>query len=271
MRRPVLSLLTLVFFAGGCPLPEMGGEGQQCFDPPDQCNVGLVCVGKTCVKPECTRDQDCPAGEFCNMEIFECEEDPDRPSGPGEPCPFGAQVHPDANECEVGMDCYGYQVDGSAGHCPSGDPYECWWIWFNPVCISNNCSGSYCTPPCEPGEVCPPELHRVYIGANQECHCIPQYNDCHPIEQSGCPGGRRCIPWFTGRLTKCVPIGTVPPGGACDLDTKLCQSGYWCIGNQETGYFCTELCDLENPVCPPTKYCETAGTYEKWGYCEDSM
>jgi len=246
----------LAFLPTGCPLPELGGEGKDGFEPPDQCNGGLTCIEGICIRPGCTRTQDCPDGQYCNHEFFECldgcdhsdqcppsefcdlidnecKRDPDALGQLGEPCYFVTDfgtTHPQANNCEANLMCIGYTNEGSLGYCDHA-PEECWMVRevYNPDCVDGACGGSFCCALCSSGN-CPGGYEPLELGSG-ECVCLPlpASANCSPVVQNNCPQDLKCVT-SEGPDTRCIPIGYVAPGQPCDwFDDLLCQAGYMCL------------------------------------------
>jgi hypothetical protein len=260
----------IALLLSGCPLPELGGKGQECFDnPQDPCNPGLACrpFDDICIEPECTLHTDCSPDEHCDFNLLECK--PGTATGcEGDwDCPSGFHCQMDINECRP--DEGGCENDGD---CPLGfycelSVNECWEEGGGPDgSVGHPCplNGVHMDAP-----ACKSHLECIWISWGQcysgnpdECWLVPPTLNTVCMENS-CQGswcaeecsGDSCsygfVPiWVDDTHCYCAPV---PPSNNCDP-----------MNNQECG---AERC-LPLPYDSNYTYCVPVGGVPPGGTCD---
>ncbi len=120
--------------------------------------------------------------------------------------------------------------------------------------------GSACSERCYSNNECNSDYCNTITG-----HCEINYTDCNddPVYNSGCGVEKTCWDDGDGLGTYCYPNGTKTSGQACEYADD-CISGYGCIGNDTTGYFCREYC-YDSSDCLTGSCNSLSG--EDYGYC----
>jgi hypothetical protein len=190
------------------------------------------------------------------------------------------------SQCPIGFRCKDHGTDSVCmpefNHCtqsgnniPFGD-----YCWGNETCSTGYCFTSgkgqydaFCTSFCDQGLSCP---------QNSECAfgaiCIPP--ECDPVQDIGCPIGRRCL-WYnkqasgpgvdsvTGRCVKENDGGN--QGDACGASLPGCQPDLTCVLVEWMGTTqCVPDCRFPSGLgCDSSSSClsnEQSGHPER-GYC----
>ncbi|MBN2497134.1 MAG: hypothetical protein JXR96_21255, partial [Deltaproteobacteria bacterium] len=173
---------------------------------------------------------------------------------PGDPCPFNG-THADADYCQAGMACLGYDRDVVNTPCDSDDdctevipPVE------NPECADDSlCGGSFCAPPCDENGQCDDGF--VPDDVSGDCYCIPVMTG-DAVAGDPCPFGDINV-----SADYCVAglscIGMEPSDQIlCPTDVSECIGddiySTWnpeCIGGECGMSFCAAPCNETEPYC----------------------
>ena len=140
----------------------------------------------------------------------------------GDPCTHGV----DADDCDAGLVCVTGTGEGGPGICRE-------------IC---GCGPAY--PTCQSGGTVCVTLEVGFAV------CMPS---CDPLAQD-CGDGQSCIANPGG--FSCVPaVGDLPVGYGCSTLAD-CAAGLSCLQEEgATGFTCHQLCDTQNPECPPGQIC----------------
>jgi len=209
------------------------GEGGNC--PPTCDNsalvcskLGMICSGRKCVYPICTRDAQCP-GQFCmNGQCVppkECTTSSENCACFENVCLNEITLCPN---CPNGYECYEGSFCASIGikcltkyHCPEHMQCE------NGFCKTFQCQTNKC---CSFGRRCASNGH-ISI-------CVPEIPPQKPpvcTKSSSCPLGTKCNTTcvFINPPVKPCPDGSYNYEGECSepCKKKECKQGFKCIDN----------------------------------------
>ena len=217
---------------GGCedPPPACGDDvcdpdGESCLNCPADCGVCCgdgACTaehGETCAT--CLADCRCPAGERCDLDVFECV--------PGCIADCTGRVCGD-NGCGGSCGaCGGGEICGLDGQC-APPPAEC----GDDVCAAGD--GETCANcPADCGACCGDAACDPAVGEN----CATCLVDC------GCPAGEQCNVETRACVEQCVPAcgGRECGDDGCGGECGRCGAGLQCNGAGRCGEICEPQCD----------------------------
>lgn len=89
--------------------------------------------------------------------------------------------------------------------------------------------------------------------------------NCQVLPQSGCPMGQRCNS-KDGMTTLCQPVGTVPRGQRCNLQSDDCEAGKTCADEGGGIGQCRPFCNGDAD-CGPLSYCDDSLPGGKYKLC----
>ena len=259
--------------------PTDGGPSADAFTPPTNCGLagqpccvgracygGGYCVGSTCAAPtardpgECTRPDDCPAGQACGG-LFTCGGGAD-----GGVTDAGAVL---TRGCFLCGTPPGASAFGAA--CTN-----------NSTCATGLCSGGRCTVACAVGAA--GDATCAARGASYRClnlffsavsmGPITTLGVCAPTcaRESDCAADSACVPrlnYFADRMDfACVaPSATLTgrPGDACNPSGVTTCRNILCVGLTASTGYCTAPCSADAdcpasaPVCDAISFSRPGG------------
>ncbi|MBN2495266.1 MAG: hypothetical protein JXR96_11785 [Deltaproteobacteria bacterium] len=153
---------------------------EDCLDalPPAEnpdCAYDGLCGASFC-SPPCDENDQCEPGFYPALVGDQCYCIPETTgsSGAGDPCPFNG-THMDADYCESGLACLGYDRDAVNTRCDSDD--DCLEVLppaENPECAPDMlCGASFCSARCDENGECEPGFYPALVDGDG-CRCIPE-------------------------------------------------------------------------------------------------
>ncbi len=222
-------------------------EGYFGIQSPTDCVDGYC--GTSFCSPLCDENEECE-GDFgpidvsgtCYCAPFEFGD-----SAAGDPCPFGADINPDADLCQKGLSCLGIAPDDESDECESAADCDAGAYPGGVVCVDGHCGTSFCSPQCDDEAEC--EEGFAPISVNDACLCQPTLTG-DGMPGDACPFGvsNDDADYCDGALN-CFGINadeTVP----CDDDSDCANPPYagnaTCVEGWCGTSFCSPKCDQDN-------------------------
>ena len=195
-----MSVLLLLLTA--CDGGEAAGGGE-CVDN-GECEQGYACIDETCQPADCLDSSGCSIGYYCNTDTYACESG----CGTDDDCYAGEECNVEANECEASdcrnatLDCsVGQLCDTTTGACYDDPAFDhcaqtCDFLSLNTGCgIGSTCYpviGDTCSldADCEQGWSCG---NFAAYGLGKVCHVDYCYGQCSALDETSCPAGFQCV------------------------------------------------------------------------------
>jgi len=216
---------------------------------PNVCVPGEICDLGTCqCKPDvqCTSNEDCPQGYYCDLVVNECKEVVCTPQCEGKCCGSDGCGSTCSNGCPGGYFC----DQGTClctSYCTSSS--DCGYM---ECCMDGTCYPAACgNMICGFDPVCEFSCGTCPVGST----CNYTSGQCIP-DQPGdlCPAGQGCVMLEDGGRTGClIPPSTVPAGNpTCSPDVQ-CNGNFFCACMDPD---CTEAICIEHcGTCPTGLFC----------------
>ena len=201
------------------------------IDPGEECDGGANCVNcMDTTQPACVLmpQSGCPTNQACDIADA---------AGNGSCRPITANGNPDSictvdTACAAGLTCVGASdtIDTCAKMCHTDG--QC------------NGAGARCLLELVDGTTGDP-IPGINICTNA----------CHPVDQTGCAAGLRCIAFSMtgGDATDCSEAGIRNTNQTCS-DTNECIAGDICV-DIGTNSFCLEYCEVGIDTCAGAQTC----------------